>query len=212
MIKGVWKKDKTSSLNSWEDYSLYFFDSMDYIDKARTIPASFPNFRTGDLVSSGWAESDSDYNSSEPTTAYNYPGLAFYDETTDRITFKISLNTVAGQYDANVPLLPTGGNILGANSVIDLVVNGASNHGLSASFKILTSGSVILLEDNTQLLGYVTLMNHLDDEILGLQYFDGLLDGVNNIEWTCTLDAWTDAEITINKADFWSRDGFAPEI
>jgi hypothetical protein len=213
----TWKKDKTSSLSSWEDYSLYFFDKLDYIDKEEAIMASFPNFRTGELISAGYAEYD-DYDNEESISSYNYPGLVYYNESTDRLQFKVS--TLVGnrnQYDENNLETPSGGQVLGANQLITLLANDTTVHPFSGTYSILSSSSIQILppeafeSSNRQVFGEVILKNHIDDPENGLNYYESLVSNLHTLKWDCTLPEWTESEITINKADFWGRDSFTPE-
>jgi len=211
-ISGVWKKDKTSSLSSWEDYSLYFFDKMEYVDRLKTIPATFPNFRTGELVSNGHLELD-DYDPLEAISDFNYDTLFYYNEGLDRLKFKISLSTTSGQYDEAAPVEMLEGNILGQGSVISLVVNDSPDHPLTRDYIIHSSTMVGFLGYN-QIFGEVILMNDRDHED-GYKYIENDFEapfGQLQATWSCTLPAWTESDITINKADFWGRDTFGPDV
>jgi len=63
-----WKKDKQVQLASLEDWQFYTFDDLDFMNRSKTIVASFPNFTTDDIIQTEqcYALGNDRYDSYEP--------------------------------------------------------------------------------------------------------------------------------------------------
>ena len=209
-ISGNWKKDKSRNLNSLEDFSLIYFNEADYIDKARTIMASFENFTSEDITSSG--NIIRSYDSDEELSIDNFEGLVYYDVAEgNRIVFKVESSDFAGHSNGNVP---QQGELV---NIISTIPN------FNGDYMVYKSEDIIITYTNnvdgeqvlTQIPGRIWLSDTLDHPENGVNWDSNWLDLINNVQgygqWRTEQEAWTDSDTTINKAVFWQRDDIAPQ-
>jgi hypothetical protein len=196
-ITGQWKRDKVKSLSAFEDYDLIYFGDVTYIDKAQTIPAVFPNFVPGDIVSQGALHRPLVYDDSIPSTIENYPNQLYKDSN---VSNRIFLRVESG-FDGEL-----GGNIGGIGSLIKI-----EHAELNGTFRIWKSTLIRVSGTTTTVPGEIWLCSTTDDPEYGVNW-QNAMEFANDIDssWTQTIEGWTDTDITINKAKFWSRDSMVP--
>ena len=205
-----WEKDKTALLSSLEDLSLYKFDEVTYLDAAHTMIASFESFVPGDLISNG-SLALGPYDSSVDLSANNSPYLVYKDDNNQgRVHFYFNV---------------TKGNLSGSNYLLDMDLGGMLPNFAAGKYRVYASTPALLYWDPdasnrdgedegpqpgamAQVPGKVTLCNLSDDPEFGIEwsYLWSEADLNNTSSWSYTVEAWNDAEVTINKADFWNRD------
>jgi hypothetical protein len=197
-----------------EDLELYYFDKADHVDKRDTITASFENFTTDDLDSGGriLANGGSLYDDTIPDSVDNYEGLFHFDElSNNRIYFQInSSDFIEEEGTGNEGL---NGNIGSEGELISISTSFGWNNII---YKIFASEPIVPSYTSDGVLvqtpGKVWLANTLDDPEYGADWHVGLGMIIGHTgTWSVAREQWTDADITINKAVFWERDGIAPE-
>jgi len=211
----IWKTDKVTSLAALEDFQIFYFDEANKIQTTTSpngnIIASFENFAPGDIFNEGevaWIDTVTDddpesetfgdwvsgYNPAEELSATNHPYNFYIDD--NRLTFRFYTSLL--------------GNIVGENFLIKLTRMDSVGSGLpSGEYRVFNSiAATSTRRDVTY--GTVWLCNKNDDSEFGIA--EDVLDyyETNQLQepykWEYTVEAWNDAKVTINDADFWIID------
>ena len=223
-ISGNWKKDKQKLLSSLYELDMWYFDKLTYTDASEEIMASFENLTAGDFDDSGWVtpyiynfdEGEGDlYRSSEPDSMTNYRGRFYFDEnSSNRVYFQvISSNFIEDDF-GNEGL---NGNVPSAGELITLtgtVLNGTYMvHESTPLIPYYQVGVETLYQIPGQIwLKNVTDLSFTPDAEYGINWDNEWNVPGGSQQWSAIQAGWTESEITINKADFWGRDKFTPDV
>ena len=193
----IWKTDKVKNLSSFIDFDLLYFNTATYMDRGKTIIASFENMSIGDNNNTGlMLTPPNGYDEASELSLTNNPYILYFDK--DK------------QYRVHFYFNSIDGNIVGNNALVDIVVGAPV--GLNKTVRLHSVTPAFIAPDGSQVAGEAWIASTTEDVEHGLDWNPDSFEQIPAIDstWSFYQGSWTDTEITINKSKFWSKDSISP--